>query len=536
MDEEIDTENNVQFKRVQIKSEPSIYKMSTVGISTGTVSCERYPDNQANDGSGDYKYDIESQETAETFQNVDIQIKDEPNAYDTCGHYSWKVNETRDQSSDNQSGNSGDYELHMRKEPSGLELYGSKYAVCIKYEPNPCEVNESLTKSGSSVNFGKPKDQKNYKFNDCTPCSRNCYEKCSHASDDVFNGGVQVSSGPIKCEKNEYNIQKESTKQNIHSYNREHGYDDDNPSNRTCYEKSHNSDYNVYIAKSTHVEKKQYTSDICNFSSIYSSNLAAHKQIHKGAKSYSCDVCCYSTYKSSDLVRHKRKHAGEKPYKCDVCSYNAVDRDKLARHKIKHNGEKPYKCDICSYSAKSYDTLNQHKRKHTGEKPYKCDVCSYSAAWSGNLVMHKRQHTGVKPYKCNACSYSTYRCHDLARHKRKHTGEKPYKCDVCSYSTVDRSKLERHKIKHAGEKPYTCDVCSYSTAWSGYLAMHKRKHTGKKPYKCDMCSYASSRPSGLTIHQRKHTGEKPYKCGICSYSATSSSTLSKHIKRKHTGD
>ena len=488
MDEEIDTESNVHYNRVQIKSEPSVYNMSTVSIFTGTESCEQYPDtkcNQSSDGSGDYKCDIESHETAKTIQNMEVQIKEEPNTYDTCGHYSWNVTEARDQSSDHQSRSSGENDLHVHKGANCLDLNVTNYAVCIKYEPNSCEENGSLTKYGSSVNFGKQNDQANGKLNYYTPDNSHCYENCSHDSDDIFNGDVQISCRQIKCEKNESNIQKERTKQNVHcTNNRVHTYDDHNPTHIICYEENHDVNYSVNIAKRTHIERKQYTCDICSFSSVYSSSLAAHK----------------------------RRHTGAKPYSCDVCNYNSTTKYQLARHKRIHTGEKPYKCDICSYSAISSSTLGLHKRKHTEEKLHKCDICSYSTNWSDQFVKHKTNHTSEIPYKCDISSYSTTRSNDLALHKIKHTEKKRFKCDVCSYSTFNSGHLKVHKQKHTGEKPYKCEFCSYRTAYSNGLSWHKRKHTKEKLYKCDLCSYSTFSSDSLAKHTRKHTREKLYTC------------------------
>ena len=43
--------------------------------------------------NSDRSVDIESLATAKSFQNVDVQIKEEPGTYHSRGHYSWNVPE-----------------------------------------------------------------------------------------------------------------------------------------------------------------------------------------------------------------------------------------------------------------------------------------------------------------------------------------------------------------------------------------------------------------------------------------------------------
>ena len=434
MDVEIDMEStNVRYNSIQIKSEPTVYKMSTVNISTRAESGEQYPDNQAIDGQSNYKSDTESHKTVKNFENVDVHIKDEPNAFDASGYYSCNLAEATNQWSDHHTRNSGQKALHVQKENNSPQCYATNYAVCMKYEPNSCEGtvgSDMNTRCG--VNLGRPYDQAN--DDDGTKDNSHCYENPYHAPYDVSNRDVQISCGSIKSDKRDIlvsNIQKRRTVHSVPYFNVDTSvptYHDHEQTNRTGNDEIQKSKYNVDIPESTNIK----TCNVCSFSSVYSSTMAAHKQRHA--------------------------ELGEKAYKCDVCSYSTSRPCHLANHKRIHAEDMQYKCDICSYSVTSSVALGRHKRKHslTGVFPYKCDICSCSFVWSGSLTRHKRKHTEEKPYKCDKCSFSTFWPWALARHKRKHTDkteEKPYKCYICGYSTVQPGRFTRHKQKHTGGKP-----------------------------------------------------------------------------------
>ena len=448
MDGEINTKTTVHFNSIRIKSEPNVYEMSTERSLTEAESSE--PDNQSSHESGDYKFDVEFHHTAKSFANVNVQLKEEPNACDIRSSYSSNETETRDQLIDNQSCNSGDKDKHVRMATSCLDRYGTNYAVCIKFEPNSCEVKNSCMKSESDVDIGKT-----YHI-DGSPDNSHCYKNDSHDSHDILNRDVQHTCRPIESEIHESNLKETNT---------EHSVPCDN---------------------------------------IYKSDeLARHKDKRRKI-TYTCDICRYSTAWPDHFLEHKRKHTQEYPYICDVCSYSAAKSSHLDAHKRKHT-EKPYKCEKCSYRTDMSDRLEAHKRKHT-EKPYKCNMCSFRAYWPSVLARHTRKHT-EKPYKCDVCSYSTAWSSHSEAHKRKHAEEISYKCDVCSYSSKWPSDLARHKLKHTGEKPYKCDVCSYSSKWSSDLARHKRTqcHKDKKPFKC---SYTTVSSRTLNKHEIKHKEEE----------------------------
>ena len=561
MNENIDdTENYRQFWSVQFECKPNPYEMSAVNRDTGAASRDNRPVNQTRDGSRA----MESSATAQSVQNSDVQIKEEPTMDGTSGTSSF--NETgfiiQLQVSHYPSDNTGKGNLDEHRDQQFVFRDGTDYAVCIKYEPNSCEeidpvasVNDGNTSKAYVQTKNDHDTQDNtdnkhwYHYTKDNTRNKYCYYDhqdnghsyhanrdnvdCIPASNDIQYLDTQIQYGPMQYEVSEHPNCLPCASNNSDSSVLK--YYDHNHMLSLSYENIYNNDGST---EQQRTKETQYKSDI----SIDSISMPCHAETNyekdTDNKEYNCDTCSYSSVylhrlALHNLIRHKRKHTGEKPLKCDVCSNSTVKPSDFVRHNRKHTGEKLYNCDVCNYSTTGSTLLAENQVR---EKPYKCNVCSYSTFSSRDLVTHKRIHTGDKLHKCDVCSYSSVRSRDLVMHKRKHTLEKPYKCDVCSYSTTRSTLLAEHQAKHTGEKPYKCDVCSFRTVRFSNLVVHiRRKHTGEKPYKCDVCSYCTVRSSELATHKRKHTGEKPYKCDVCNFSTNWSRSL-KAYKQQHTDE
>ena len=565
-DNKDDTKPYLQYNSIRSKGKPNLYEMSEVSIGSGTDSRDNSSVNQTSDGSRD----MGSSEATQRFQNLGVQIKDEPTMDSTSGTSNSNEMDFIRQLhvSDYPRDNAGKRDFDVHNNPRFIFRVDTGYAVCIKNEPesNSCEAIDPVT----SVNDANPSKARSYHGklgkNHNSGCyyehdrnpdngdNSHCYVDCKPASYDLQNHDTQMKDGPMKCEITEDPIQRDTlpcTGTISNSGSNVHNYHDHHHTFSISYEKLNSSDNKDSSTEGELTKHEVFKCDICSYTiimpchtetnyfrmrrynTVKPNNLVTNKRKQRGEKPYKCNECSYSSDRRGDLVRHKKKHIGEKPYKCDVCNYCTFMSCDLVKHKRKHTGEKPYMCDVCSYSTTRSDQLADHQARHTEEKPHKCDLCSYGSVRSRDLVMHiKRKHTGEKLHKCNVCSYSTILRGNLMRHKTKHTGEKPYKCDMCSYSSSRLDHLVEHKVRHTGEKLYKCDVCNYSCVRFRDLVRHKRKHTGENPYKCDMCSYSSSRSCDLVRHKRKHTGEKPYTCDVCNFSTAWPRSLNAH-KQQH---
>lgn len=75
-------------------------------------------------------------------------------------------------------------------------------------------------------------------------------------------------------------------------------------------------------------------------------------------------------------------------YKCPYCSYSTIFRTNLEAHKRRHTGERPFKCHICPKLFTTKGNLQVHIRVHTGERPFVCVQCKRSFAAQGSLKKH----------------------------------------------------------------------------------------------------------------------------------------------------
>ena len=90
---------------------------------------------------------------------------------------------------------------------------------------------------------------------------------------------------------------------------------------------------------------------------------------------HKCDICNYKTIYKSDLTKHKRKHTGEKPYRCPICFKEFSDSSILRRHEVVHTGEKPWKCYLCDKAYTLRSTLTNHFKKAHSTWPNPIPAC-----------------------------------------------------------------------------------------------------------------------------------------------------------------
>ena len=269
MDEEIDTENSVHHDSVRIKIEPNVCNMSTADTCPGTESSEQYPNSQMSGRLRGYKSDINPIGTDNISQNAEVKIKEELIIDDMCRSYSCDITVATDQSSDHQTGNSSKNNLCVHERSSSVLSNDTTYAVCIKYEPNSWEGNESSKKYENRVNSRSS-------YDNLIGDNGHCVKNSSQTSDNTSNRDIQLSScEPIGCESNETNSYTHGkiTEQSA-------PYHEHNSTYSACYNELNtcSSNFEVRTLEHTHKEQKLYRCDICFFYTFYADDLTNHKQ------------------------------------------------------------------------------------------------------------------------------------------------------------------------------------------------------------------------------------------------------------------
>ena len=124
---------------------------------------------------------------------------------------------------------------------------------------------------------------------------------------------------------------------------------------------------------------------------------------------HKCDICNYKTIYKSDLTKHKRKHTGEKPYRCPICFKEFSDSSILRRHEVVHTGEKPWKCYLCDKAYTLRSTLTNHFKKAHSTWPNPipaCPICKREFENREDIFAHMKDVHGTDPATINAHRHS----------------------------------------------------------------------------------------------------------------------------------
>ena len=87
--------------------------------------------------------------------------------------------------------------------------------------------------------------------------------------------------------------------------------------------------------------------DICSYTSKFSSNLPKHIRIHTGERKYSCDYCDKTFTDANSCLSHKLRHPESGGQKCTKCK-RLIEPTKFEDHMINCNSSKAKKKAIRS--------------------------------------------------------------------------------------------------------------------------------------------------------------------------------------------
>ncbi|KAM9330578.1 RE1-silencing transcription factor [Gastrophryne carolinensis] len=192
----------------------------------------------------------------------------------------------------------------------------------------------------------------------------------------------------------------------------------------------------------------------------YLAHLKHHNKVAENERVYKCTICTYTTVSEYHWKKHLRNHFPRIVYTCSQCSYFSDRKNNYIQHIRTHTGERPYQCLMCPYSSSQKTHLTRHMRTHSGEKPFKCEQCNYVASNQHEVTRHARQlHNGPKPLTCPHCNYKTADRSNFRKHVELHVNPRQFMCPVCNYAASKKCNLQYHiKSRHSGCTDITMDV------------------------------------------------------------------------------
>lgn len=171
-----------------------------------------------------------------------------------------------------------------------------------------------------------------------------------------------------------------------------------------------------------HAVERKFTCDQCGKQMRFQHHLNQHiKTTHLDIRNHSCDICEKSFHTKQACDQHRRIHTGERPFPCETCGKSFVAPNALISHKRIHSDFYPHACHLCPKKFKVRRSLTHHIRRHTGERPYLCEICSKTFNNSSLFSYHLRvTHSDNRPFKCEQCGSRFKANRFLTRHKKLH--------------------------------------------------------------------------------------------------------------------
>ncbi|VDK79581.1 unnamed protein product [Litomosoides sigmodontis] len=184
-----------------------------------------------------------------------------------------------------------------------------------------------------------------------------------------------------------------------------------------------------------------------------------HEKMHVGHRQYTCNMCTYSSFCPTSLHGHLNLHFPSLP------SYSiAKNRKRLLRHRYHQSPEtipsdvQVHHCSICPYKTAYEDRFQQHRLHHALHLQQRLTTSIKRAAQNisdpfvRTKIRRPEKHLD-RQFTCNRCSF---RCGTVAAyntHFEKHGSESFFKCKLCDYSSETKNVVDFHVATHHLDVP-----------------------------------------------------------------------------------
>ncbi|CAG9538361.1 unnamed protein product [Cercopithifilaria johnstoni] len=184
-----------------------------------------------------------------------------------------------------------------------------------------------------------------------------------------------------------------------------------------------------------------------------------HEEMHVGHRQYSCNICTYSSFCPISLHWHLNLHFPSLPSRS-----TAKNRKRLIRHRYHQNPEtipsdvKVHQCSICPYKTAYEDRLQQHRLYHALHIQQRLITSikragqNISEPFMRPKIRRPEKHLDGQ-FTCSKCSFRCGTIIAYNTHSEKHGAESFFKCELCDYSSGTKNAVDFHIAMHHLDVP-----------------------------------------------------------------------------------
>uniref|UniRef100_A0A915Q4B6 C2H2-type domain-containing protein n=1 Tax=Setaria digitata TaxID=48799 RepID=A0A915Q4B6_9BILA len=240
-----------------------------------------------------------------------------------------------------------------------------------------------------------------------------------------------------------------------------------------------------------------------------------HEDMHVGHRQYSCNLCTYSSLCPISLHRHLNLH-----FPSSSSRSAAKNRKRLLRHRYHQSPEtipsdvKVHYCTICPYKTAHEDRFQQHRLDHA-------------------LHIQQRLTTSIKRAAQNACE--PFVRPKIRRPEKR--SDRQFTCTKCSFRCDTAIAYNIHSEKHGTKSFFNCKLCNYSSETKNVVDFHVATHHLDVPISF-FYKKAITNPDGSQIKLRDDVDVKKYprqelSCCRCDYRTFRMIEFSQHWEQIH---
>lgn len=266
----------------------------------------------------------------------------------------------------------------------------------------------------------------------------------------------------------------------------------------------------------------------CAFSNPDRSYVQQHvNSSHLNAKQFSCTMCNFTTTKKIEFFAHKAEHG------------NVGDQGKGQKDRVEQmTANSPqfdaeyssYYRDTSVHDDSEYDQANPTEYPEDMEQnrpaTFQCDECDYSTDFKPNYDRHRNNHTNSFANKCNFCSFSSDNDRAIIKHM------------ATSHSSIheDITVVIPHAPEEEDEAAVEIDTTRGTIDQSNHDTMDQSQSDYDRNDSLETSSSAGVEPKEHIVAKYSYKLQTPdgtYACPWCGLKYRRSWDLDRHMKLKH---